>query len=265
MSERARILVADDEETFLRSTVALLREEGFECDAAPDALVAAEMLRARPYDLLVADIKMPGNPELELIHELSDIADGMPVILVTGYPSVRSATRSLQLPVIAYMLKPLAIEDLLAEVRKGVKRCRIYRRIHAARRSLEDWRQDLQDFEDLMRLPSTGGTAVPISPFLDLCVHNIISSLMDIKQLTEAVVDESETPGACHLLTCPQVKLLSEAIMKAIVVLHGTKSSFKSKALGDLRTELQQVIANKDNWISREGSQESTVSSGTSN
>ena len=91
MAGPGSILIADDEETFLRSTARLLHREGYDCDCALDADRAVEMLRTGRYDLLIADIKMPGNPNLKLVRDVQQLAAGMPVILVTGVSaSVRS-------------------------------------------------------------------------------------------------------------------------------------------------------------------------------
>ncbi|MCI0692942.1 response regulator [candidate division KSB1 bacterium] len=65
------------------------------------------MLGKNRYDLLIADIKMPGNDELEFIEEPPAIAEGLPVILVTGYPSLNTAIKSTRLHVAGYMMKPL--------------------------------------------------------------------------------------------------------------------------------------------------------------
>ena len=86
MSDQGRILIADDEKVFLESTADLLRRAGYECSCVPDAPSAIEELRKEEYDLLIADIKMPGNPDLELVRELPNIAEGMPVILVVPSP-----------------------------------------------------------------------------------------------------------------------------------------------------------------------------------
>jgi CheY-like chemotaxis protein len=102
-------LIADDEETFLLSTADLLRREGYHCDCAPDGKRAAEMLGKGEYDLLIADIKMPGNGNLELVREMPRLAEGLPVILVTGYPSLKTAMESFQLPVAAYLPKPVEL------------------------------------------------------------------------------------------------------------------------------------------------------------
>jgi len=66
MAGTGRVLVADDEETFLFSTADLLRREGFECDCVRNAADASLLLGEKEYDVLIADIRMPGNSKLEL-------------------------------------------------------------------------------------------------------------------------------------------------------------------------------------------------------
>ena len=70
MSDQGHILIADDEETFLHATAELLRQEGYTCDCVPDGASAAVWLRDGTYDVLIADIEMPGNQHLELIRDL---------------------------------------------------------------------------------------------------------------------------------------------------------------------------------------------------
>lgn len=113
-------MLADDEETFLYSTCELLRRSGFRCDRAPNAATAAALLREQKYDLLIADVKMPGNAELELIRELPQLARNLPVILVTGYPPIDSAAVEMRLPVMAYLIKPFDFSELLEMVIKTI-------------------------------------------------------------------------------------------------------------------------------------------------
>lgn len=110
------ILIADDEDTFLQSTARLLRREGYDCDCAADANEAIEMLSVRRYDLLVSDIRMPGNPDMRLLREVQRNAEGMPVILVTGHPSVGTAIESIRLAVAAYLIKPIDFEELHRQI-----------------------------------------------------------------------------------------------------------------------------------------------------
>ena len=121
MDHPGRILIADDEETFLHSTADLLRREGYECDCATDAATAADKLKQTKYDLFIADIKMPGNWELELIREIRSITKDMPVILVTGSPSLDTTKQAVQLRVVAYLVKPVDFDQLLALVKTSIK------------------------------------------------------------------------------------------------------------------------------------------------
>lgn len=122
MSTVSQILIADDEETFLTSTADLLRREGYECACAHDARSAKQMLRSGAYDVLIADINMPGNAQLEFIRELPRIKEGMLVILVTGHPSLHSAIEAVRLPVAAYLVKPCHFGDVLSAVRSALRR-----------------------------------------------------------------------------------------------------------------------------------------------
>jgi two-component system, NtrC family, response regulator AtoC len=117
----SKILIADDDETFLLATTDLLRREGYECYYAPDAMTVIETLKSVKFDLLISDVNMPGNNKLELIIKLKEIAEGLPVILVTGSPLPDTQIQSLKPPVIACLNKPLDFEELLTHVRSSLK------------------------------------------------------------------------------------------------------------------------------------------------
>ncbi len=120
--QTSKILIADDDETFLLATTDLLRREGYECYYAPDAKTVIETLKSVKFDLLISDINMPGNNELELIKELPEIAEGLPVILITGSLYSDAQIQSLKPPVTACLSKPLDFEELLMHVRSSIGR-----------------------------------------------------------------------------------------------------------------------------------------------
>lgn len=93
-------------------------------------------------------------------------------------------------------------------------------------------------------------TASPLSPsvFLGLTLDRAFSSLLDVKTFTEALAREDNGERAqspCHLLDCPRLTTLTDALTEAIRVLEMTKGSFKSRELGDLRNRLEKVIRDK--------------------
>jgi DNA-binding NtrC family response regulator len=241
--ELGRTLLADDEETFLHATADILRREGYACECAPDAHVAAQLLRRNDYELLVADIKMPGNPELELIRSLPDLAEGIPVILVTGYPSIRSATESIQLPVVAYLVKPIEISELLSHVRPAIERYRLLRKVRESRERIEQLCRDLGGLETVMERGGGMSATVSVTEFLDLCIQNIVNTIADVRHVSIAVRGQDPVTRPCHLLACPQLESLTAALEETISVLRETRGSFKSKTLGDLRRKLESVLS----------------------
>ncbi len=120
-NKTSKILIADDDETFLLATTDLLRREGYECYYAPDAKTVIQTLEAVKFDLLISDINMPGNSELELIIKLKEIAEGLPIILITGSPHSDTQIQSLKPPVIACLYKPLDFQELLTHIRSSFK------------------------------------------------------------------------------------------------------------------------------------------------
>ena len=122
MNERGRILIADDEETFLHSTMDLLREQGYGCRGVSDAPSALSILSAEEYDLLVCDINMPGNYRLEFLAQVTEESPELPVIVITGYPSVGTAVESFRLSAVDYLQKPLDFQQLETLVGQAVKR-----------------------------------------------------------------------------------------------------------------------------------------------
>ena len=237
---RGRILLADDEATFLSSTAELLRREGFECVTVSDGTQALAQASEGGFDLLITDLEMPGNSDLELVRRLAQSSGGLPVIILTGYPSVRSAIACVELPVAAYLIKPVVFTDLLSRVESAVQRFRSYRALESAERRLRDWRRE---FEPLARVKGGDGVPAPaIDVFLSLTLRNVMGSLTDLDQLGRALSGRAVDEHPCQLMNCPRGAQLMSAVRETIEVLEQTKSAFKSKQLGELRYKLELLL-----------------------
>lgn len=246
MRGQGRILLADDEETFLLSTADLLRKEGFDCDCAKDSESATTLIEKNQYDLLIADIKMPGNAELEFIHDLPEKAKGLPVILVTGYPSLKSAILSVQLPVFAYLIKPINFDELTIHVRTVMKRAQVRNAVLKARQNLQTWRVELDNIEQIYKMEKMDASLIPIDAFMTLTLQNIVNSLSDLKTLAEVFAGLTDKNIVCNLTNCPRLNRLNAGIKEAIIVLEESRKSFKSNELGNLRARLKELIQNED-------------------
>ncbi len=122
MSNRpeACILLADDEPLFLQSTAQLLRRAGYECRTASEATTALQILAAGDVDLAIVDLNMPGNLDLQLLNEGRRRYPDVPMLVVTGAPSLNSAIDSVRLHISDYLLKPIRFEEILAGVRRAL-------------------------------------------------------------------------------------------------------------------------------------------------
>lgn len=233
--EHGRILFADDEATFLKATADLLRREGYDVDEVPDGASALQRVAEGPYDLLITDLEMPGNADLQLVRGIGEQSGGLPVIILTGYPSVRSAVASIELPVAAYLTKPVAFDELLGKVRLAVSRYRSYQTMHRTEARLKEMQQQFADV-------AVTRDATAVDTFLALTLRNVMGSLTDLQQLSRALTHAPVTGTPCQLLNCPRGAQLQAAVKETVDVLEETKGAFKSKTLGELRRRLELLL-----------------------
>jgi two-component system cell cycle sensor histidine kinase/response regulator CckA len=117
---RPRVLVVDDEASIrdlLAKTLALAE---YEVDVAPDGRSALERMRLYPYDLLIADLKMPGMDGLTVIREAKRYKADLPVIIITGFSTESSAIEAVNLGVAGYLTKPFRVPQVLAAAAKAL-------------------------------------------------------------------------------------------------------------------------------------------------
>jgi CheY-like chemotaxis protein len=233
-----KILLADDEPTFASATADLLRGEGYECVTVRDGTEALKAAAAGDFDLLITDLEMPGNADLALVRQIAAQSGGLPIIILTGFPSVRSAVACIDLPVVAYLTKPVAFPELLERVSRAVERFRSFQAMRKTEERLSSWRDEFQHISKL------GGSAgpVPVDLFLTLTLRNVMGSLTDLEQLGKALSKQTVDQHPCQLMNCPRGAQFQIAVKETVTVLEETKGAFKSKALGDLRHKLELLL-----------------------
>ena len=243
-SEPGTLVLPDDDPAFREMTRRLLVQQGYACDTDGSSSEVEDRLRASEYDLLISDIDMPGNSNLQLVAGLPQLQAGLPVILVTGAPSVDSAARSVGLAVAAYLIKPVDSAVLLEHVRVALDRYRCFRAVAASRQRLLQASADLQRLETSLRTPVAGTYDASVQAFLDLTLQNAAQSLLDLRRLMDTLRARPQTGDAAHWLQSARPVILLEALWETIAVLEKTKNSFKSKELGQLRKRLECLVGN---------------------
>ncbi len=115
----SKILIVDDEKSIRRTLGEFLRADGHEVVEAPDADTALQCLKAAEFDVVVTDIVLPRLTGVELLRRIRATAPDVPVVMMTGDPTVETASESLRLGATDYLFKPItkaAIQRAVANV-----------------------------------------------------------------------------------------------------------------------------------------------------
>lgn len=242
MDSLGKILIADDEEVFRNMTAELLRRAGYHCDEAANATSATALLDNEEYDLLLADIRMAGNENLELLGH-SRIRAGTPVILLTGYPTVASVLDGFHRSIFDYFVKPFEFADLLDRVKKALSAQRTVKTIQRLTDRLDTWRQESSALKNALETRSSITTQQTLEALAKLAYGHAVETLKEVNSMDIQVEDKLSCEQLHSAVGCPKLNIYSHAIKDTIAVLERTKSAFKSKELGLLRLRLEQILA----------------------
>jgi EAL domain-containing protein (putative c-di-GMP-specific phosphodiesterase class I) len=117
---KGRVLVADDEEDLRELYSQALFDAGYEVEMAPDVKAALAQIGRAAFDLVVSDIVMPGLDGISFLKAIHDQDPDLPVILVTGQPTLESAIRAMEYGAVQYLVKPVALDQLVNAVERGL-------------------------------------------------------------------------------------------------------------------------------------------------
>jgi|SRR5579871_2427947 len=123
LSRTARaVLIVDDDEFLARALARDFHDAGWSVAVAADCDAALAAADARPPDLAVVDLCMPGRSGLELLDELAARHPSTRTVVVTGYYSVDAAVDAMRLGALDYLTKPVRRDDVLAAFHRDVER-----------------------------------------------------------------------------------------------------------------------------------------------
>ncbi len=115
------VLVVDDERNIRDLVRKFLRLEGIEADGAENGLSAQRMVKERPYDALIVDLKMPGMDGLTLIRWLRQEGFRMPVIMISAHGDIKDAVTAMKDGAQDYIVKPFDPEELTIRLKKLIE------------------------------------------------------------------------------------------------------------------------------------------------
>lgn len=147
-----RVLIVDDEKSIRRTLGEFLRAEGYEVIEAEDAETAQRRLEEAGFDVVVTDIVLPRVSGVELLHRIQALAPQVPVVMMTGEPTVETAAESLRAGAIDYLFKPITKAAIL----RGVANAARLKSLEDAKRKLEAENQSYREnLENLVKERTT--------------------------------------------------------------------------------------------------------------
>ncbi len=111
VSSSINIVVVDDDKDVCEYLQDFLTADGYAVTCVNDPTQALDALREREYHVAVLDLMMPKLSGIDLLGQIRKVDDDIAVIILTGYPSLESATASIEHEVSAYIRKPFSIDE----------------------------------------------------------------------------------------------------------------------------------------------------------
>ena len=114
--ENPSILVVDDELLIRDLLYDFFHDQGWDIAVAENGRKALDIMQERQFDVVLTDLRMPSMDGMALTSQVQQDYPDIPVVIMTGYPSVESAVAALRTKVADYITKPFNVNDLFKRV-----------------------------------------------------------------------------------------------------------------------------------------------------
>ena len=119
--EKNKALVIDDEQIVLDSVSKILTDENYEVDMSLSGRKGLEGAIQKDYDIVLTDIRMPDIGGMRVLRDIKRAKPSLPVVIITGYATVRSAVQAMKLGAADYLEKPFTPDQLLKAVASALE------------------------------------------------------------------------------------------------------------------------------------------------
>jgi len=114
--EKKKALVIDDEQVVLDSVSRILTDENYDVDVSLSGREGLNKAIEKEYDIVLTDIRMPDIGGMRVLRDIKRAKPSLPVVMITGYASVRSSVQAMKLGAADYLEKPFNPDQLLETV-----------------------------------------------------------------------------------------------------------------------------------------------------
>ncbi len=118
MADNPKLLVVDDEEVVCQACRRIFSRQGFEVETTVDAREGLAWAQQKKYRIILLDIKMPNMDGIQFLEALRQTDPEVPVLIITGYPSIPNAAAAMRLGASDYVTKPFTSEEITRAVQR---------------------------------------------------------------------------------------------------------------------------------------------------
>ena len=135
--KQGKILIVDDEQPIRRLLSRILKMSDYECTTAGDASEGRQCLQEETFDLVMSDVKMPGESGIDLIRHVIEAYPDTAVVMATAMDDPQYAETALEIGAYAYIIKPFKTNEVIITVANALRRRRLEIENRTHRENLE--------------------------------------------------------------------------------------------------------------------------------
>jgi len=173
MKDPYRILIIDDDLAVREALRGYLEDRGYLVEAASDGPSGLEIIKAKGFDVIVLDIKMPGMNGLEVLRILKQWDPETMVIIMTGYASLETAIQAIREGAYDYITKPFRLEEISITIKNACEKVFLRRQ---QRMFIEELRRAYEGMQRT-RVPTEGQDIKGETP------KDVVSDILRLSEL----------------------------------------------------------------------------------
>ena len=189
MSSVTNVLVTDDEVATLKTLSAVLEDMGYGVATAVNGQEALALIRRHPFNIIIADIKLPDISGLEILETAKELNPETAVIMITGHASIETAVDAINEGAYAYIVKPVVMNELETIINNALREQRLLIENRELVESLQQSNKKLEEANKALEQVSHAK-----SDFMAKMSHELRTPLNSIVGFSEVLLSEKTSP-----------------------------------------------------------------------
>lgn len=242
MLSNPNILTLSNDAPFLEMINQLAKSHGYRCEISPDINAFSERAHTNSHDLILVDVDPPASPVVDIIKRVHEKKQGLPVIIVTRNLAVSADILLANARVRSFHLKPVDPEALAQSVSSALSYRKVYLVVHQLRVEIEEAHKRFQILEQCAGDEATLPGQLDADEIMAIVRHAASDAMAKLHHVANSAAEYGIPLTAYGVAPCPHIDHVFRIVRHTIDVLKETKGAFKSKALAELRKDLETLV-----------------------